>query len=562
MITLLIGTDADSLLQTQTFQQQWNSLYLSCPWATIFQGWDFVTTWYQIYREPYKPVVVKEVLADGSLGGLLTLAVTPDSKQLIFAGAEQAEYHTWLARSDNGDTFIAAAMELLRTNFLGLTLTFQYLPPTAPKQWLADRPWAQTSILKPWTRPLMKLGDGSSLQKSLKKSSNKSRLNRMKRLGDVQFEQLYEPAELAAVFDDIIGYYDFRQGAVNDSVYFQTDPLRKPFCLALMQIKDLLHVTVLKIDDRVVAAHLGLSDGKSCALGIPAHSPFHAVHSPGKLQLLMLGVELAKQGFDALDLTPGGDPYKERFATDRDEVHILTVFLSERTWQKQSTELKIWARVTAGSIGKSLIGAAGIELATAKKFTEQLRRLRLGTVTHWQQSLGQQLWGKIEYRIYSCSANEARAENQLCSVNRDCLNDLLLFQSVDPRQTRQDFLSLCLTRLEAGQHVYTWVEQGCLLSLCWLVERQEKSVFNDLNQEYLFEPDSAVIYDYNLHPSIREQGYDRALLGQIVNDALFLYGAKQVYMTVLADELLCETIESTGFTHRQSISKQTQLQTG
>ncbi len=117
-------------------------------------------------------------------------------------------------------------------------------------------------------------------------------------------------------------------------------------------------------------------------------------------------------------------------------------------------------------------------------------------------------------------------------------------------------MALCLTRLEAGQHVYTWVEQGCLLGTCWLVERQEKLVCTDLNQEYLFEPDSAMIHDYCLDPSIREQGYDRALLQQIVNDALFIYGAKQVYMTVMADDPLRETIESTGFIHRQRIVNQ------
>ena len=298
-LKLLMGADADLLLRDRAFQQQWHSLYVGCPWATVFQCGDFVTTWYKVYRESYRPVVVKQVLADGSLGGLMTLATTTDSLRLIFAGAEQAEYHTWLATIDSGDTFIVAAMELIGASFPGLKLTFQYLPPAAPKQWLTLNPWAQTSILDPWTRPLMQLEDGSNLQKSLKKSGNKSRLNRMKRLGDVQFEQLREPAALAAVFDDIISYYDFRQGAVNDSIYFQTDPCRKPFYLALLEIPALLHVTVLKIDDLVVAAHIGLSDGKSCVLGIPAHSPVHAVHSPGKLQLLMLGVELAKQGFDA-----------------------------------------------------------------------------------------------------------------------------------------------------------------------------------------------------------------------------------------------------------------------
>jgi CelD/BcsL family acetyltransferase involved in cellulose biosynthesis len=552
-LTLLIGADADSLLRDRAFQQQWNSLYAACPWATIFQCADFVTTWYEVYREPFKPLLISEILPDGSLGGLLTLAVSADSPQLVFAGAEQAEYHTWLARSDNGDTFIAAAMELLRASFSGRTLTFQYLPPTAPKQWLAKGlPWARQSRLATWTRPLMKLGDGEKLRKSLRKSGNKSRLNRMKRLGDVQFEHLHGAADLAAVFDDIIAYYDFRQGAVNDAVYFQADPLRKPFYLALMRIEDLLHVTVLKVGDRVVAAHLGLRDRKQCVLGIPTHSPFHALHSPGKLQLLMLGVELAQQGFDALDLTPGGDLYKERFATDHDEVHILTVFLSDRAWQKQSTELKIWSRATAGSIGKWLIGSVGIELNTAKEFTRQLRRLRLTTVTDWQQNVWKKLWSKTEYQIYCYRADTASVENHSYSFRRDYLDDLLLFQPVDHRQTRQDFLALCLSRLEAGQHAYTLVSQGRLLTACWLVERQEKSVCTELDREYVFEPESAVIYDYYLHPSLREQGYDRALLEQMVNDALFIYGAKQVYMTVLADDPLRQAIERTGFTYRQS----------
>jgi hypothetical protein len=152
-LTLLIGADAESLLRNLTFQQQWNSLYTACPWATIFQSADFVTTWYEVYREPFKPVLVTEVMPDGSLGGLLTLAATPDSKQLIFAGAAQAEYHTWLASSDNGDTFIAAAMDLLRASFYGRTLTFQYLPPAAPKQWLAEgRFWAPIDETRGWIK--------------------------------------------------------------------------------------------------------------------------------------------------------------------------------------------------------------------------------------------------------------------------------------------------------------------------------------------------------------------------------------------------------------------------
>ncbi len=543
-LNLLIGADAESLLGDRAFQQQWRSLYSRCPWATIFQGADFVKTWYRVYRSQFQPVLITETLADGSLSGLLTLAITPDSQQLVCAGAEQAEYHTWLTTSDRGDTFIVAAMDLLRTSFTGLTLTFEYLPPLAPKQWLEpDRPWANQSRLVMWTRPLMKLGDGENLRKSLKKSANKSRLNRLKKLGDVQFEQLHGVAELAAVFDRIIAYYDFRQGAVNNSIYFQADPFKKAFYLALMDVPDLLHATVLKVGDQVVAAHLGLSDGKQCCLGMPAHSPFHAVHSPGKLQILMLGVELAQQGFDTLDLTPGGDPYKERFATDHDETHVLAVFLTDRTLPKQIAELKMQSR----SIAKTVLKAAGIKPSTAKASIEKLRHLRKNAID-WPQRLWKQQRGSGEHQIYCYQADSVRAEHDISSFNRDCLEDLLLFQPV-PGQSRQEFLSQCLSRLEAGQHVYTSVAQGRLRSACWLVERQEKSVLTE-QQEYVFKPESALIYDYYLDPSSQQQGYSRLLLEQIANDALFMYGAKQVYMTIVADDPLLETIETTGFTRQ------------
>lgn len=536
-VNLLIGTEAEVLLRSQVFQQQWSDLYAACPWATPFQSSGFATTWYEVYRDNFKPVILTETI-DGTLVGLLTLATTPDLKQLVVAGTPQAEYHAWLARIDRGDPFIEATLAMLRDSFPGLTLTFQYLPPLAPKQWLAaGRPWHRTSLLSVRPRPLMKLGDGENLRKSLRKSSNKSRLNRLKRLGEVRFEQLHTEAELAAVFDEIIAYYDFRQGAVNNSTPFQNDPLKRKFRLALMRVKGLQHVTVLKVGERVVAAHIGLSDRQQCILGAPAHSPFHAIHSPGKLHLLMLGVELAKQGLEVLDLTPGGDPYKERFATDHDEVYVLDVFLSRQAWQKQTAELKLRSK----SILKGLILAAGIDLETVSASAEKLRRF------NWRKNSGQNL-NQPEYRVYSYTGDRIIPADRSHLVRRDCLNDLLVFKPVDARQTRQEFLSLCLERLEAGEHVYTWTNQDGLVEYAWLIERLEKSVFSDWQQEYILEPESALIYDYHVHPDNQQRGFDRVLLQQMINDAISIDGAKQVYLTALANDPFQDTIETAGFT--------------
>jgi hypothetical protein len=556
-VKLLVGAEAELLLKNPTFQHQWNCLYHDCVWATPCQSSGFATTWYEIYRDFFQPVLVYELVSDctkyasvnqalkpplvNTLSGLLTLAISSDFKQLIVAGTPQAEYHTWLARTEGNDTFIESAIEILSDRFSGLTLTFQYLPPLAPKQWL-DR--NKNTILIARKRPLMKLGDGENIGKSLKKTGNKSRLNRLKRLGNVRFEQLHTESELAVVFDEIIAYYDFRQGAVNNSLPFQNDPLKKSFQLALMRVKGLQHVTVLKVGDRVIAAHIGLYDRQQCTIGTPVHSPFHAIHSPGKLHLLMLGLELVKQGIEVLDLTPGGDAYKERFATDWDEVYILNIFLGNRSWQKQKAQLKL----RVNTVVKELRSATGIDLKAIARFILSI---------DWTQSLGSKLKYNRENSLYYYKAETIKVANNHPSIRRDFIDDLLKFQPVNSRETRQNFLSKCLNRIEAGEHVYTWVENERLLCYGWLIERQEKFIFTESGQEYTFESESAFIYDFYLQPIVLNDMTNKfqILLEQMLDDAGSIYGAKQIYMTVLTDDPRQEKIQQASLSYLDPVDK-------
>ncbi len=541
-VKLLVGSEAELLLKDATFQARWNSLYHNCLWATPSQSSGFVTTWYEIYHEYFQPVLVYRLMPDNILSGLLTLAISSNFKQLVVAGTSQAEYHAWLAiPDDGGNTFIRAAIELLSTRFVGRTLTFEYLPPLAPKQWL-DR--EQNSILTTHKRPLMKLADGESIRKSLKKTGNKSRLNRLKQLGDLRFEQLHTESELAAVFDEIIAYYDFRQGAANNALPFQTDRLKKSFQLALMRVKDLQHVTVLKLGDRILAAHIGLYDRQQCAIGIPIYSPFYAIHSPGKLHLLMLGLELVKQGIEILDLTPGGDAYKERSATDWDEVFVLNIFFGNRFWKKQRTELKPRVRSTV----KTLMLAIGIDI---KNLIKSIRSF------DWKPNFGSKLRHNLEVNLYCYRAKTIETGRNFPSINRDSIADLLKFQSTSSRQTRQDFLSCCLKKIEFGEHVYTWVENDRLLCCSWLVERQDKFVFAELNQEYIFESGSAFIHDFYFHPSVADDmpGKLQALLEQMLDDAVSIYGANQIYMTVLADDPRQEAIQQASLNYLDTVDR-------
>ncbi len=85
---------------------------------------------------------------------------------------------------------------------------------------------------------------------------------------------------------------------------------------------DLLHTTVWRLDGKVISARIGFRDRNrgQVSLGYLAHSPFLADHSPGRLHVYLLGLLLVEEGIAELNLTAGGDPYKERFATHFDEV--------------------------------------------------------------------------------------------------------------------------------------------------------------------------------------------------------------------------------------------------
>src|SRR5690554_3069973 len=84
-VQLLTGREVLELLPNAEFHNQWNELYQSCPWATVFQSYEFVSTWFNLFQDQYLPILVKGEM-DGELVGLLTLAIriNRESKGKLF----------------------------------------------------------------------------------------------------------------------------------------------------------------------------------------------------------------------------------------------------------------------------------------------------------------------------------------------------------------------------------------------------------------------------------------------------------------------------------------------
>lgn len=555
-IDLVTGSEAISWITAQAIRQKWKNLYDRCHWGTVCQSEQFVLPWYDAYSEQYTPAVVSSTRDNGELAGLMTMAVSRESGELLLAGGGQAEYQTWLADPDDDSSFIKAALQKLTEHFPNGTLRFLFVPPATPLEWVSSGKWAQTCEVRHFPRPLMSTIDGSVFTKSLRKTSNKSRLNRLARNGEVRFERINRAEEFEAIFDQAMTYGSFRHAAIH-SVEPRRDPLKKQFFMAMMAIPKVLHVTVLRVGDEIASSHIGVNNKDQVLLGTLAYSPSFARHSPGKLHLLMLGEELAKEGITAFDLTPGGE-YKDRFATHHDSTHVLTVFFNATQRFKYKTKRKLIAGAKYG------LQLARITPAQAQETLAQINhKWKLTKVSKLPPKLfnvaHKRLSNSMEMRVYSYDLELARNVSVPEVMKRDHLPDLMAYQPSEAWQPRFSvFLRSALTSLEGGSHVYTRAEDGRLLHYMWLIERVEKSNLTEVGQVLYLPPGSATIANAYTHPAARGKKLYQHAVRQILHDAALVPETKLLFAGVMANNSASRhVLEKLGFNYHFSFFSET-----
>jgi CelD/BcsL family acetyltransferase involved in cellulose biosynthesis len=459
-LVVLTGNKALQCVNSEEFQSRWKTLHARCPWATACQHPDFVAPWYELYHAIFLPVIVLRETDDHSLEGLLTLALHRKGSKLTGAGERQAEYHGWIEASDTHNNFIRAAIQEVRTAFPGVDLSFKYLPPGIPLDWIdLKNNLGRFCALRSHPRPVMKI-DAAAMDRQRTKKNNRQNYNRLRKMGDVQFERVTEHGHFIRIFDEMCAQYDFRQGALYQNMPFSNDPSKKLFYLELHK-RGLLHTTVLTVDGEIAASHSGLlSEGRAVHVGINTHGPAFAAHSPGNLLLAMLGVQLAKENIPLLDLTPGGDGYKENFATEHDVAFELTIY------SDMKTRLGKEAVLSLVRLSKARLHAAGYRTADIWTALGKLQSLRHPSFQQMLRKLrGRSLPRRCEYRL--CQDRQAVSEVDI-SISKNRLNDILKFDACGRSFAHWAFLGTVMERMERSQHLYTFVDKERLLISCWV----------------------------------------------------------------------------------------------
>ncbi|WP_332879720.1 GNAT family N-acetyltransferase [Massilia sp. S19_KUP03_FR1] len=538
-VQLLTGSEALNRINSLDFQSRWLKLYNECSWATAFQHPDFVTAWYGLYCLNFLPVIVFAESDHRSFSGILTLALYADGKKLTVAGAQQAEYQGWIQVKDRGEIFIVKAVQKIRTLFPHADIHLRYLPPGMPLDGLKQLDGhANICSLRTHARPLMKI-DAGAMERQRNKKNYRQNYNRLKRIGEVRFERILSHDDFIRVFDDLCFQYDFRQAAHFWNTPFISDPAKKKFYLALYK-KGLLHVSILRVDKQVAASHIGLlTQGRAVHLSITTYNPELALHSPGNLLLAMLGLTMSQEGVPVLDLTPGGDKYKEHFATEYDVVSELTIYCdSRRRFRKELfASLVRFAKKTLQKSG-----------CRAVDFSAAVRRLQCVRL-HGLVSVAAMLRMRFSARTCSLRYVRARSESLGCemSIGKNNLHDVCRFDSGGSSVRYCDFLRGVMKRLERSHCLYSYTQNATLLIYCWVKFSVESL---PLQQSALLAAPQVrriILFDFYVHPVLNGNELVPGFVTQILRDLEGSGCAEEIYYEGVLNSGLRAAFDECGF---------------
>lgn len=537
-LELLSGDDALERVNSDQFQSKWKALYARCPWAVASLHPDFVVPWYRLYTPGFQPVVVLKETGDGALAGLLTLALCRNGRKLTGAGEQQAEYQGWIQAADSGSGFIVNAIRELRKRFRQADICVKYLPPGIPLDWMGEKGhYGELCSLRSHARPVMGI-DAAAMERQRNKKNHRQNYNRLKRLGEVGFQRVVEHDDFVRVFDEICNQYDFRQAALYRTMPFASDPAKKPFYLELHK-RGLLHATILTVGNEVAASHIGLlSDARAVHLGINTYDPALAAHSPGNLLLAMLGVHLAAEEMPMLDLTPGGDGYKEHFATGHDAVSELTIYRDTRR------RLRTESLLSVIRYAKKRLQSAGYRTADAVAVIDKVKGFRLSGL---RALLGKwRLGANAQQREFRYRRSLRPVPGDKLSISKNRVHDALKFDSHGSAITFRAFSDLVMKRLERSNDLYCFVHDDLLRIFCWARTCTAEPATQQAAPAAAA-ADSVVLFDLYVHRQVQDKELVERFVEQILLDLKEQQSNAQVlYRGALSDELRT-VVERCGF---------------
>jgi hypothetical protein len=313
-----------------------------------------------------------------------------------------------------------------------------------------------------------------------------------------------------------------------------------------MNKSNLLDARILRIGNTLVASHIGLRDKDILHLGLLTYSPFYGKYSPGILIVKLICQKLVKQGVKILDLSPGGDAYKARFANMYDIAHTLVIYSSGSN--AIIKKFIIFVRKVINKVTKQQVLYSIVE-TKLYKFIKWLRRQKSTKLLKKIFSI------RVKICIYRYNLKKHQESQFVKLLAKDNLADLMKFKENDSLVSQKSFLLKCLNKIESGGHFYTYTQNEKLLFCGWLFGSSSKILIEEIQQYFLVPESCMFLYDCYAHPQFREGiPYDQ-IIHELLLESRLIQPANSVFASVSCKDVqFSRAIEQIGFTRDYSLN--------
>lgn len=549
-IDILEGSKAIQALNSSENINNWKNFYFECECKTFFQSPNFVINWYSTYASEYEPLIIIGK-SNSELIGLIFLANSKKNNSIVHAGAHQAEYHGWIARKNFESAFFIAFLKNVRNYIKHKTWTWRWLPPEFKSEWFDPEELRTHRIFTKQVHdrsPYVNLDSLDRLNKIKKNSAVKTKLKRYNKIGELTLEHITSKERAKKLFPELMLQYDFRQALKNGIFPFDQDKCKKEFYLNKMTFPENVHFTALLLNNEPIAFHIGDSDDKTVFYSVPTFNTLETKNSPGTLLLLKLLEKLVEENYKYLDLTPGLDPNKEKFANAYKDIYQLTIYFSFTKY--------IYSKIIflIKNFTKYFVKKIHVDIDLVKKkvdwFKMKLKNISKIEFHEIPSKIFSWLYQSNHIYLYRYNLeNYDKIRNfETNNVRVQQYFDLLFYTESIPWLSKTDLVRLAQSRFENNSFLFTIIQDSKLAHFSWAVKNKISHHFKEVGVTYTAPKSNVFLYDAYTDPIFRNKGYHLESLNYRIKKFVE-EGIDNIYITVSENNAKSKrNLERTGFT--------------
>jgi hypothetical protein len=488
-IEILKGKDCFLAIENNNFIESWKDLAETSQYFTLTQEYNFVYSWYKSYREKFNPIMVIGYNKKEEIIGIIPLAINIESGELSYAGDNQSEYNNFISTPEYEEEFIVESLISIKNTLDINNWSWDWMPSNSYKSWFKSKRLEKEGIyidLSKFESPVYKLSDTVRIEKIKRNKSIKSKNNRLNRKGALVMERITDVKRAEQLIERIIKQSSFRNFALYNKMPFVRDAFRKDWYLKRIAMpNNNEHFTVLWQGDYLLACNFGSCTNDTVIIGTFTYDPLQGGNSPGRIFIIKLIEYITNEGYKYLDLTPGGDNYKESLCNDHKTLIKPIICFSKSDLVK--------LRLIKSSKKKAK------EIISSKIKNRDINRDIVNIKSMFEKSL----LSVIKRRIVNINENtmliyktkKISIKNNISKININKYEDLFLYKNTNGYLTKKEVIFDALKKFERGDVLYTMALENTLISFIWIARSGKKHWHGRLEDRINNEPRSIYLYD-------------------------------------------------------------------